>query len=203
MKNFAVKFILIGFLAVIPFMVSAQGIINPHDDEGFHCSSIIVDGDTIPVMYFDEVYIWGNKSFRNSAESRQWERLVRNVKKAYPYAKLAGIKFNEYSQKMAGITNEKVKKNMMKQAEDELQAQFGNELKDLTFSQGKILIKLIDRQTSNCSYEIVQEFRGRFRAFFYQSFARIFGYNLKIKYDPLGADADIERIVLMIENGSI
>jgi len=197
------KFILVGLLALAPFLISAQGILNPHSDEGYHCSAIVVDGDTIPVIYYDEVYIWGNKSFRNSAESRQWERLVRNVKKAYPYAKVAGIKFNEYNQKMAGITSEKVKKDMMKQAEAELEAQFGDELKDLTITQGKILLKLIDRQTSNCSYDIVKDFRGRFRAFFYQSFARIFGYNLKVKYDPLGADADIERIVLMIENGVI
>jgi len=197
------KFILVGLLALAPFLLSAQGILNPHSDEGYHCSAIVVDGDTIPVIYYDEVYIWGNKSFRNSAESRQWERLVRNVKKAYPYAKLAGIKFNEYNQKMVGITSEKVRKDMMKQAEAELEAQFGDELKDLTITQGKILLKLIDRQTSNCSYDIVKDFRGRFRAFFYQSFARIFGYNLKVKYDPLGADADIERIVLMIENGVI
>ena len=197
------KFILVGLLALAPFLISAQGILNPHSDEGYHCSAIVVDGDTIPVIYYDEVYIWGNKSFRNSAESRQWERLVRNVKKAYPYAKVAGIKFNEYNQKMAGITSEKVKKDMMKQAEAELEAQFGDELKNLTITQGKILLKLIDRQTSNCSYDIVKDFRGRFRAFFYQSFARIFGYNLKVKYDPLGADADIERIVLMIENGVI
>jgi hypothetical protein len=197
------KFILVGLLALAPFLLSAQGILNPHSDEGYHCSAIVVDGDTIPVIYYDEVYIWGNKSFRNSAESRQWERLVRNVKKAYPYAKLAGIKFNEYNQKMVGITSEKIRKDMMKQAEAELEAQFGDELKDLTITQGKILLKLIDRQTSNCSYDIVKDFRGRFRAFFYQSFARIFGYNLKIKYDPLGADADIERIVLMIENGVI
>jgi hypothetical protein len=197
------KSVLVSLLALAPFLLSAQGILNPHSDEGYHCSAIVVDGDTIPVIYYDEIYIWGNKSFRNSAESRQWERLVRNVKKAYPYAKVAGIKFNEYNQKMANITSEKVKKDMMKQAEDELEAQFGNELKNLTISQGKILLKLIDRQTSNCSFDIVKEFRGRFRAFFYQSFARIFGYNLKVKYDPLGADADIERIVLMIENGVI
>ncbi len=197
------RFILFGLLALLPLLISAQGIINPHDNEGYHCSSVVIDGDTIPVMYFDEIYIWGNKSFRNSAESRQWERLVRNVKKAYPYAKLAGIKFNEYNQKIATVSNEKVQKAMMKKAEDELEAQFGDELKDLTITQGKILLKLIDRQTSNCSYDIVKDFRGRFRAFFYQSFARLFGYNLKVKYDPLGADAEIERIVLMIENGSI
>lgn len=197
------RFILIGLLALIPILVSAQSILNPHDDEGYYCSAIVVDGDTIPVIYFGDVFIWGDKSSRNSAESKQWERLVRNVKKAYPYAKLAGIKYNEYNQKMSSVKSEKVRKEMMKQAEDELEAQFGNELKDLTITQGKILLKLIDRQTSNCSYNIVKDFRGRFRAFFYQSFARLFGYDLKVKYDPLGADADIERIVLLIENGSI
>ena len=197
------KFILVSLLALLPFLISAQSIINPQDDEGYHCSGIVVDGDTMPVLNLSEVYVWGNKLSRNSAEARQWERLVRNVKKAYPYAKLAGIKFNEYSQEIAGIKSEKLQKEKMKKAEDEIEAQFGNELKDLTITQGKILLKLIDRQTNNSSYDIVKDFRGRFRAFFYQSFAKLFGYDLKVKYDPLGADADIERIVLMIENGSI
>ena len=197
------RFIFVGFLALIPFLISAQGIINPHDAEGYHCTAKVVNGDTIPVMYFDDVYIWGKKTFRNSAESRQWDRLVRNVKKAYPYAKLAGIRFNEYNLQIASVKSDIARKAMMKKAEDELEAQFGDELKDLTISQGKILLKLIDRQTSNCSYDIVKDFRGRFRAFFYQSFARLFGYNLKVKYDPLGDDADIERIVLMIESGAI
>jgi hypothetical protein len=197
------RFILVGLLAILPILISAQVILNPLDKEGYRCSAIVVDGDTIPVMYFDNVYIWGDKSSRNAAESRQWERLVRNVKKAYPYAKLAGLKYAEYNQKMSNVKSDKVRKEMMKQAEDELEAQFGDELKDLTITQGKILLKLIDRQTSNSSYDIVIDFRGRFRAFFYQSFARLFGYDLKVKYDPLGADADIERIVLMIENGSI
>lgn len=197
------RFIFAGLLALVPFFLSAQGIINPHDADGYHVAGIVVKGDTMAVMILDQVYIWGNKTSRNSSEARQWERLVRNVKKAYPYAKLAGIKFDEYNREIAGIKSEKVQKAMMKTAEDEIEAQFGNELKDLTITQGKILLKLIDRQTNNCSYDIVVDFRGHFRAFFYQSFARLFGYNLKVKYDPLGADADIERIVLMIESGSI
>lgn len=197
------KFILVGLLALTPFLISAQGILNTLDSNGYHCNAVVAAKDTIPVIYLTDVPVFGYKSSRNSTEARQWERLVRNVKKAYPYAKLAGIKFNEYNQKIAGIKSEKVQKEMMKQAEDEIEAQFGNELKDLTISQGKILLKLIDRQTNNCSYDIVVDFRGHFRAFFYQSFARLFGYNLKVKYDPLGADADVERIVLMIENGSI
>ena len=73
----------------------------------------------------------------------------------------------------------------------------------MTISQGKILIKLIDRETGNSSYDLVADFRGQFRAVFYQTFARIFGYNLKIKYDPLGEDREIEIIVRMIESGQL
>jgi Domain of unknown function (DUF4294) len=202
-KTNKMKFVLVSLLMMLSCLASAQEITNSRDSNGFRCSTIVIEGDTIPVMYYDEVRIWGERSYRNPAESRQWERLVRNVKKAYPYAKLAGIKFNEYNSKIADVKSDKVKKAMMKQAEDEIEAQFGKELRDLTFTQGKILLKLIDRETSNSSYEIVKDFRGNFRAFFYQSFARLFGYDLKARYDPLGEDADIERIVLMIESGRL
>lgn len=197
------RFGLVGLFALVPFLVPAQGILNPHDSAGYRSTAVVVEGDTIPVLYLEEVQVTGSKSFRNSADMRQWERLVRNVKRAYPYAKLAGIKYEEYSRKLEGVKSESARKAMMKQAEDELNQQFGDELKDLTFSQGKILLKLVDRETSNSSYDIVKDFRGGFKAFFYQSFARLFGYNLKVRYDPLGEDADIERIVQMIENGSI
>ncbi|MBK7028938.1 MAG: DUF4294 domain-containing protein [Bacteroidales bacterium] len=201
-KSFALRSLFISLLIFIPGLLFSQ-IINPHDEQGYHCSAIIVDGDTLPIMYLDQVYVWGTKSFKNSAEARKWDRLVRNVKVAYPYARLAGIKFDEYNKKMETAKSEKERKKMMKQAEDELQAQFGAELKELTFTQGKILLKLIDRQTTNSSYDIVKEFRGRFMAFFWQGIGKVFGYNLKTKYDPLHEDADIERIVLMIENGTI
>jgi hypothetical protein len=197
------RFILFGFLTLSPFLILAQNPTKPNDTLGFPCTAKVIEGDTVPIVYMGEVVLWGNRPSRNSAEARQWERLVRNVKKAYPYAKLAGEKFNEYNQKIAGIQSKSVQKAMLKQAEDELQAQFGAELKELTITQGKILLKLIDRQTSNSSYDIVKDFRGSFRAFFYQSFARVFGYNLKVKYDPLGEDADIERIVILIESGNI
>lgn len=197
-----VKSFLILFLVFLPGMNFCQ-VANPHDERGYKCTVVIVDGDTLPVVYYEKVDINGNKSFRNTAEARQWQRLVHNVKVAYPYAKLAGIKFAEYNKKMESISSEKEKKRMMKQAEDELQAQFGSELKELTFTQGKILLKLVDRETSNCPYEIVKDFRGRFVAFFWQGIGKLFGYDLKAKYDPLHEDADIERIVIMIENGSI
>jgi len=187
---------------LLPGLLFSQ-ILNPTDEQGVHCSAILIEGDTVPVMYLDQVYVWGSKSFKNSAEARKWDRLVRNVKVAYPYARLAGIKFEESNKLISNVSSEREKKKLMKQAEDELQAQFGDELKALTFTQGKILIKLVDRQTRNTSFEIVREFRGRFVAFFWQGIGKIFGYNLKARYDPLHEDAEIERIVLMIENGTI
>ncbi len=201
-KSNKVKLTLTGWLILLPCLLFSQ-IVTPQDDQGFRCSSYIINGDTLPVLYLEQVYVWGSKSFMNTAEARQWDRLVHNVKVAYPYAKLAGIKFNDYNQKLSAVKSEREKKQMMKQAEDELQKQFGPELKELTFTQGKILLKLVDRQTSNSSYDIVREFRGKFMAFFWQGIGKLFGYNLKTKYDPLHEDADIERIVLMIENGTI
>jgi hypothetical protein len=91
----------------------------------------------------------------------------------------------------------------MKVAEKEINEQYGDELKNMTFSQGKILIKLIDRETGDCSYALVQDLRGNFTAFFYQAFARLWGYNLKVKYDPEGTDKQIETIVRLIERGQL
>ena len=177
--------------------------VNAQQETSKVLNAIVVNGDTIPVEDLSEVNIYNKESSNVSAEAKQFNRLVKNVKKVYPYAKLAGIKFNEYSGLLANVKNEKEKRRMMKKAQDELEAQFGDDLKALTFSQGKILLKLVDRQTGNSSFDLVQEFRGKFVAFFWQSFAKLFGYNLKIQYDPLGEDKDIELIVLMIENGSI
>ena len=94
---------------------------------------------------------------------------------------------------------------MMKQAEDELTEQYTEELKNLTISQGLILVRLIDRETSRTSYQVVKELRGKVRAFFYQGFARLWGYNLKTEYDPHNnpEDEEIETIMTLMERGVI
>lgn len=161
----------------------------------------LASSDTLLVVYLPPVVIYGLPVFKNKRDQRHWDKLVRNVKKVYPYAKMAGIKFKEYEAILSTVKTDKEKKAFLKKAEKELNDRYSDELKNLTFSQGKILLKLVDRETGNCSYELVRELKGRFMAFFWQSFARIFGYNLKEKYDPLGKDADIEHIVVLIENG--
>ncbi len=163
----------------------------------------IIDGDTVPIIALPEINVYSFKIIKSKRKARQLSRLIKNVKKVYPYAKLAGIKLQEYNEIFLTMSSEKEKRKLIRQVEKELKDEFGDELRSLTFSQGKILIKLIDRETGNSSFELVQELRGKFVAFFWQTFARIFGYNLKVKYDPEGKDRNIEIIILMIENGSI
>ncbi|HRY99659.1 MAG TPA: DUF4294 domain-containing protein [Bacteroidales bacterium] len=164
---------------------------------------VIVDGDTIPRIELPEVCIWGPLTFKSKADERKYNKLVRNVKRVYPYAKLAGSLLREYEVKLIAARNDAERRKLMKQAEKELKDRYGDELKKLTFSQGHILIKLVDRETGHSTYSLVEELRGRFLAFFWQNFARIFGYNLKDEYEPYGRDRQIENIVQMIEAGAI
>lgn len=163
----------------------------------------IVNNDTIPMVHLPEIPIYAMRLFDSRRDIRRIEKLIYNVKKVYPYARLAGLKLREYNTLLLDATSDKERKKIMKKAEDEINEQFGPELRDLTFTQGKILIKLIDRETTATSYTLLKDLRGGFTAFFYQGFARIWGYNLKTKYDPSGEDDLIETIVLMIENGQI
>lgn len=163
----------------------------------------ITTNDTIPLIILPRVTIYAPIIFKSRRKARRFNRLVRNVKRVYPYAKLAGIKFNEYNKLIANVKSKKQQRKIMKQLQKDIESKYGDDLRSMTFTQGKILLKLIDRETGNSSYDIVEEFRGKFLAFFLQSFSRIFGYNLKVRYDPLKKDRNIEIIVEMIENGSI
>jgi len=163
----------------------------------------VVDGDTIPQINLDEVEILTLRIPKSYRGRKRLTRLVKNVKKVYPYAKLAGKKLRQYDHLMQQAKTERERKKLMKRAEKEINQEYGGELKNLTFSQGKILIKLIDRETGETSFNLVQELRGNFTAFFYQAFARVWGYNLKVRYDPLGEDKTIETIVKMIDLGQL
>lgn len=163
----------------------------------------IIEGDTVPYIDLRTVVVFPQLDFKSWSELVGYERLVINIKKVYPYAKLAAVKLTEYKQKLDSLPNERERKKFLKVAEKELEAQFGNEIKDLNFTQGKLLIKLIYRQTGNSTFAIVKELRGSFNAFIYQTVARIFGYDLRSQYDPEGSDKAIEHIVQMIDDGSL
>ena len=163
------------------------------------------NGDTTLIVYLPEVDIDLMQRYLQITDTRQGKRLAANVKKVYPYAKLAGAKMQEYDSILAGIKDKSERKRLMKQAEDEITNQYTEDLKNLTFSQGLILVRLIDRETSRTSYQVVKELRGKVRAFFYQGFARLWGYNLKTEFDPHNNEEDdeIDTIMTLMERGVI
>ena len=191
------------FICILSFLIIASNQVFSQENDRIVLFALIIDGDTVPIIKLPEINVYSFKIIKSKRKARKLSRLIKNVKKVYPYAKLAGIKLQEYNEIFLTMSSEKEKRKLIRQVEKELKDEFGDDLRSLTFSQGKILIKLIDRETGNSSFELVQELRGKFIAFFWQTFAKIFGYNLKIKYDPEGEDKNIEIIVLMIENGSI
>ncbi len=165
--------------------------------------TIIWHSDSIPSIDLQEIEIISRKNSISFWARWRLNRLIRNVKVAYPYAKTAGALLRIYEVKLKNAKNDAQRKKIMKQAEAEIKARYGNSLKKLTFMQGIILIKLIDRETGNTSYGLLQQLRGKFTAFFYQAFARLWGYNLKTRYEPYGKDREIEAIVRMIEAGKL
>lgn len=163
------------------------------------------NGDTLLIVNLPEVDINLMQRYLQITDTRQGKRLANNVRKVYPYAKLAGYKMKEYDSIIAHTSSSAERRRLMKQAEDEITAQYTEELKNLNFSQGLILIRLVDRETGNTSYQVVQELRGKMRAFFYQGFARLWGYNLKTEFDPKHnpEDDDIDTIVTLLDRGLI
>lgn len=159
--------------------------------------------DTIPIVELPEVSVYERRDFEYLYLKRRYRKMIYNVKKAYPYAQLAGVRLKELDDYLVTLSSEKEQKEYIDQAEKEIMDQFEKEVKKLTITQGIILVKLIDRETGRTSYQVIKELKGGFTAFFWQGIARIFGNNLKAEYDPLDQDKIIEDIVLGIEAGFI
>jgi hypothetical protein len=170
---------------------------------GVPVQAVIQDGDTVYLSSLQEAVIQPRKRSAETRDLRQYRKLVYNVKKVYPYAKLAGEKFGEINAHLQTLKTNKEQKEYIKQVEDELLKQYEEDLKNLTITQGRILIKLIDRETNKTSYEVVKDLRGSFQAAFWQAIARIFGSNLKTEFDAEGEDKVLNEIMIMIENGQL
>lgn len=180
--------------------VFAQEYVKPlSKNDTIILPAIIVDGDTIPYMWLPTVNIYTTRIFKSKRQQIQYTKLRRDVTKVWPYAKLAGQMFEKLDRELKMTNDKRVQQALIDKTEKEIMDKFEADLKKLTVTQGRILIKLIDRQTGNTSYKVVQDLKGKFSAFFWQSLARLFGSNLKSHYDPYGEDAEIEKIVISLE----
>ncbi len=193
------------YILFVCFMLLAKehvAGINDHDYANWQTvKARVYNNDTIIVIELQPVDFFAPREFSSRREARRYNRLARNVKTVYPYARLAGIMFREYLDELQQYETERERRQFTKEAEQMVRDTFEDELKRLTFSQGHILLKLIDRETQHTSYELLKDFRGGFSAVFWQSLGRLFGFNLRTTYDPDGEDAMIEEIVQLIDAG--
>jgi hypothetical protein len=166
-------------------------------------SSTLLDGDSVPMATYSPVYIFPKPTFKSKRQQKQYDRLVRNVKKVLPIAKEVNQIIIETYESMEGLPSKKARKEHVKKVEHEILETYKPRMKKLTFSQGKLLIKLIDRETNQSAYDAVKAFAGPFRAGFWQAFAWMFGASLKKEYDPEGEDRLTEQVVLQVEAGQL
>lgn len=196
MKRLFVIFICIGFVGV----ASAQWPRNLQLIQGE-----LSGNDTIPHVDLPEVGIYPPRVFKNKSEEQQYWRMVVRVKKVLPYAKEAAVLIQKYEMEVPADSRGRDRRIFVRRAEDELMRKYGPILKKMSVNDGRVLIKLIDRETHKASYDLIKELKGGVPAVFWQGVARVFGNNLKTKYDPYNDKEDrrIEQIIHFIEMGAM
>jgi len=168
-----------------------------------HIGKAKVGSDSIQYVRTNKIYIFPPMEFKNDKQRQAYNRLVANIKKVLPLAKECNQIILETGAYLQTIPTKKERDAHMKAVEKGLKEEYTPRIKKLTYSQGKLLIKLIDRETHSTGYELIQAFLGPVRAGFYQAFAWVFGASLKKRYDPKGTDRLVERIVLQVEAGQL
>ena len=164
------------------------------------------NGETLPEAEIKEVSVVAHsKSGARKAQSeyRKYERLIFNLKLVYTYALIVRSRLAQVNDELAGLKSDKDRRKYVKNVEKEVLNEYEDEISEMTITQGRLLIKLIDRETQNTSYDLIRQYRGGLTAAFWQGIARIFGTNLKEEYDPYGEDAMIEYILRDIEAGAL
>ncbi|MFM2363746.1 MAG: hypothetical protein RLZZ316_2648 [Bacteroidota bacterium] len=203
-------------LAVLFFFVSATvaaqetpvlpdtlppGIVKPElgPNDTIPVPAKIADGTLIPLTNLE--WVWVTRPAPEGMKKRiaEWTRLRNAVYVTYPYARRAGTVLNEINYRLKGITDKEKRKKIIQSREKDLRKEFTEPLTNLSVYQGRVLMKLINRQTGNNCYEIIKEYKGGLTARFYQTVAFFFNSSLKQPYDAAGDDAQVEQIVLEVE----
>ena len=207
------RIILFLWFLLVAMGVSSQEHINPEDRvvdlnsptfvPMVHIGKAKVGRDSIQYVRTNKIYIFPPMEFKNDKQRNEYNRLVYNIKKVLPLAKECNQIILETGAYLQTIPTKRERDEHMKAVEKGLKEEYTPRIKKLSYSQGKLLIKLIDRETHSTGYELIQAFLGPVRAGFYQAFAWVFGASLKKRYDPQGSDRLVERIVLQVEAGQL
>jgi len=189
-------FAILILLYLIPPPISAQQQDSLKKDLGF-----IENGDTLVFRNVKEVVVFPNHKFKNKRQYRRYTRYIRKVKKVYPLAVEARKLLKKYEPRYYALEEKRDRRKLMKQLEKELLAEHKEELKKWSLSDGRILLKLINRETERTPYSLIKDFRGGFSAVFWQGMAKLFRNDLKAGYSPNDEDKMLEEIVTLIELG--
>ena len=193
----ACKYIWLNLFAVMLFLLAGKSSLAQQYgvNDTIITAAVIYNGDTIEARELSTVFFYSKKYVSSAERNAAWTRLRNAVYVTYPYARRAGAVLNDINKKLTGVTDEEQRKKYIKTREKELRKEFTDPLTNLSIYQGKVLMKLINRETGNNCYSIIKEYKGGFTARFYQTVAFFFNSSLKQAYDPSGEDADTERIV--------
>lgn len=163
-----------------------------------------VDGnDTVFLAFLHDLWVYPRNTFKNKKQEQFFWRTVRDVKKTLPYAKLLSSELRIVNMKLVDMKNEKEKKKFISQYEKELFKKHEADLKKMTVNQGRMLMKLVDRECERTSYDLIKNYKGTFTAVFWQGVARLFGSNLKSEYQAEGEDKIVERVINLVEAGQL
>lgn len=204
-KAIVFVFVMLGFFGKAIAQETMPLLTLPHYGEGrpevigYYLTTKLESGEEVPWFPIETVVVTANRAWKSVAEREQYMRLKRNVLRVLPYAIYAQKRYEQLDRDLALVSSKQDEKRLIKNCEDEIKEKIHNEVKNLSVSQGKILIKLIERQTGSTSYELVKSMKGSVTAFVYQGVARIFGHNLKATYNA-EEDFVIENIIREYEN---
>lgn len=185
---------------VLPLIAQNSSTLPP-SNRGYLVNAILEKGDTIPVIKLRTLNVFAPLEFKSEKEKLEYLRLIRDVKKTLPYARMISSTMKETYEYIETLSSNKERLAHLKRMEDELYKEYFPEMKKLTLRQGKLLIKLIDRQCGSSGFELVEAFLGSISANIWNIFAKFFGASLKSSYDPQNKDALTERVVILVENG--
>ncbi|MBS1579966.1 MAG: DUF4294 domain-containing protein [Bacteroidetes bacterium] len=199
MKFSVLHIIRYSFIVLLLFIFQKANAQHSVDDTVRVHAYITVEGDTIPMSYLPNVDVYATLTKKQKQYWAEWTRLRNAVYVTYPYAKTASKIMNEINVRLVNVHDKKQRRIIIRSREKELRKEFTDKLTKLSIYQGKVLMKLIYRETGNSCYEILDEYKGSFNAILYQSIAFVFGTSLKQMYEPTGKDADMEKIVRDVE----
>ena len=204
----AIRTILLTLVAALALGVSAQErelALKPRYVQGQYTEVDEVTGDTLYHVVFMPLTVYPELKFKNKKDEDFYWRTVRDVKKALPYAKLICRTLTETYEYIETLPDTKAREKHLNEMEKEVFNQYKPELKKFTRTQARVLVKLIQRETNQSSYDIIKAFLGSFRAGFWQAFGKMFGVSLKGQYNPKTdeKDAIIERICIEVEQGTL